>query len=67
MNTDNTKALAKKYNTTVAYIRDIAREAGYMVDYNPKRRCWFIDESATTVREFNERLAVFMDDMAYDN
>lgn len=61
---NNTKALAKKHNTTVAHIRDIAREAGLNVDYSKDRRCWFIDEPARVVNQFTRQLDVFMADLA---
>ena len=54
--TDNTKTLAKKHNTTIAFIRDIAREAGLEVNYSTRRRCWFIDERPAVVNQFNRQL-----------
>lgn len=57
---DNTKALAKKHNTTVAFIRDIAREAGLTVNYSTRRRCWFIDERAAVVNQFTRQLDEFL-------
>lgn len=58
------EALAKKHNTTVAHIRDIAREAGLTANYNYINRNWFIDERPAVVNQFTRQLDVFMDDLA---
>ena len=60
---NNTKALAKKHNTTVAHIRDIAREAGLTVNYNFTNRNWFIDERPAVVNQFTRQLDAFMADL----
>ena len=57
---NNTKAIAKKHNTTVAFVRDIAREAGLTVNYNYTNRYWFIDESPVVVNRFNRQLDEFL-------
>lgn len=55
--TDNIKALAKRYNTTPAAVRDTARDIALAVTYDAARRTWVVAEDAATVRLFNDHLA----------
>lgn len=52
--TDNLKALAKRNDSSVSALRGQAHDLGLVVNYSAARRTWFLDESATTVRAFNE-------------
>ena len=65
--TDNIKALAKRNNVSVAFVRETATEtAGLKVGYSSSRKTWFIDADATTVRVFNAQLAQLIEDERAD-
>ena len=65
--TDNIKALAKRNNVSVAFVRETATEtAGLQAGYSSSRKTWFIDADATTVRVFNAQLAQLIEDERAD-
>ena len=55
--TDSLKALAKWNDTTVAALREQARDLHIAVRYTPARHTWTLDADAATVRMFNEFVA----------
>lgn len=55
--TDSLKSLAKRYGTSVAWLRDAATDLGLDTAYDYGRSTWVVNEDARTVRTFNDMLA----------